>query len=72
MQSFLKEQNKERIQNLDQLEDYLLDIPSVTCVHGEGTEVVLIKLQIQCSNCYKNYAFLGYECSEVLEMIFIF
>ena len=40
MQSFLKEQNKERIQNLDQLEDYLLDIPSVTCVHGEGTEVI--------------------------------
>jgi hypothetical protein len=41
IQSFFKEQNKEElIQNLDQLEDYLLDIPSVTCVHGEGTEVI--------------------------------
>ena len=41
MQSFLKEQNKEElIQNLDQLEDYLLDITSVTCVHGKGTEVI--------------------------------
>ena len=41
MISFLKEQNKEELlQNLDQLEDFLLDIPSVTCVHGEGTEVI--------------------------------
>jgi hypothetical protein len=41
MQSFLKEQSKEElIQNLDQLEDYLLDIHSVTCVHGKGTEVI--------------------------------
>jgi hypothetical protein len=41
MQSFLKEQSKEElIQNLDQLEDYLLDIHSVACVHGKGTEVI--------------------------------
>jgi LSD1 subclass zinc finger protein len=41
MISFLKEQNKEELlQNLDQLEDFLLDIPPVICVHGEGTEVI--------------------------------
>jgi Zn finger protein HypA/HybF involved in hydrogenase expression len=41
MISFLKEQNKEELlQNLDQLEDFLLDISSVTCVHVEGTEVI--------------------------------